>query len=170
MHDIFPEPAAVKINPLERFHLKRMILSPIQWKSYRSLVRLKWLPVRFDPRAVKQVPNDQVGVYSFVVRPKIADHRDVAYLVYVGKVERQTFRARYRQYLAEFRKGDESRWTHVAEMLNRWQGYLWFYYAPISKTPTIAVVENNLISAFLPPCNHKFKGEVAKHHKKLLGI
>lgn len=170
MHDIIPEPQSVQINPLDRFRLGRMILSPYQWKSYRQLVRLNWLPVKFDPNYVKQVPDDQIGIYSFVVKPEVADHRDVAYLMYVGKVERQTFRARYRQYLVEFKKGDESRWVHVTEMLNRWQGFLWFYYAAVSKPRTIAAMENDLISAFLPPCNKKFNGDVGRDIKKLFAL
>ena len=159
MHDIFPDSPKFNVNPLERFHLKRMILSPSQWKGYQPLGKLNWLPVKFDPKNINQIPDDQSGVYSFVVKPGIANHDNLAYLVYVGKAERQTFRARYQQYLAEFRKGDESRWLHVAEMLNRWHEFLWFYYAEVPKNSTITPLEKNLISAFLPPCNHSFHGD-----------
>jgi hypothetical protein len=126
--------------------------------------------VHFGETTRQQVPNDQAGVYSFVAKPGIADHHAIGYLLYVGKVERQTFRDRYAQYLADFRKGDASRRPHVAEMLRRWEGHLWFYYAPLEATMDINAVEETLLSAFLPPCNKDFPATVATALRKLWAI
>jgi len=85
----------------------------------------------------------------------------------VGKTEKQAFRARYSQYCRDEILGDQSKRIHVAEMLNRWRGYLWFYYATIPSQAHTHRVENVLLAAYLPPCNRTFPSKVRKPIKKL---
>jgi len=69
-------------------------------------------------------------------------------------------RDRFSQYLSDKKRGDLSRRLHVVEMLDKWDGYLWFYYAVIHKRKDIKKVENALLAAYLPPSNHKFPASV----------
>ena len=147
---------------LERFHMKRMILSPSQWAACSLPVELKWNHVKFTEENVQYLPQDCGGVYTFVVQPGIANHPSCSYLLYVGKTERQNFRTRYRDYLRDKRLGDKSRRPHVEEMLNKWDGYLWFYYAVIGKEELIDPIEKILMTAYLPPTNKDFPGEVQR--------
>jgi hypothetical protein len=167
MHDIFHQ-FSRHASPLAYYRMDRMFLSPKHWKTCRLPLRLRWTPVKFDAQNASAVPSDKHGVYSFVVKPNIADHTDVAYLIYVGKVRKQSFRARYTQYIAHFRKGEKSNWFHVATFLHKWQGYLWFYWAPVPARNKIDSTERMLISSFLPPGNHKFEGKVKKEIKLVL--
>ncbi len=167
MHDIFTTARPHGGYALKDFKLERMVLAPTCWRTCRLPVRLRWRPVRFHEGNVERVPDDQGGVYSFVVKPGIADHSGVGYLLYVGKAERQPFRTRFKQYLAEKREGDDARRWHVTDMLRKWEGYLWFYYASISKRKKITTIENSLLASFLPPCNHEFPSTVKTVVKRL---
>lgn len=161
IQDIFPT-FSTQEAPLAYYRVDRMLLSPRHWKACNLAFQLQWRPVKFDAANATQVPDNRRGVYSFLVKPDIASHADVAYLIYVGKVERQFFRARFLQYVGHFKKGENSNWYHVASFLHKWQGHLWFYWAEIPQQNQIDATETTLISSFLPPGNHKFKGAVKK--------
>lgn len=164
MHDIFRDPA---IHTLESFLLKRMVLSPKHWGRYTLKHRLKWKPVQFKRSNLKKVPANQKGVYSFIVRPKIASHPQCAYLMYIGMVEDQSFKARFSQYLKEQSDGPNARRIHVTELLCKWDSFLWFYFAPISKKSLIKKTEDALLEAYLPPSNRRFPATVKHHIAKL---
>src|SRR5262249_5226672 len=127
MFDIFPSFGKAQA-PLLYYRVDRMVLSPRHWGSCKLAVQLNWKPVKFKAANAKKVPKNQKGVYSFVVKPRIANHKNVSYLIYVGKAQKQSFQARYRQYLGHFRKGEKSKWFHVAMFLHKWQDHLWFYW------------------------------------------
>lgn len=168
MDDVFePKPTTFTISD---YLVKRMILSPPNWQSYVAHTRLDWRPVLFSADTVDEVPNDERGVYSFVVQPGIAGHPACSYLLYVGKVETQVFRARYRQYLAEKAKGEGARRVHVTRMLQKWDGYLWFYYASIKAAELITSVEDALVAAYLPPGNREVPAEVRYALKSALDL
>lgn len=166
MYDIFTGSAPAAGYTLSDFHLKRMVLSPAHWRGFSATTTLKWKRVKFDRGYLKDVPVDKKGVYSFVIRPGIANHPECAYLMYVGMVERQSFRDRFNQYLNEQAAGDNSRRVHVTELLRKWKDFLWFCYAPIEAKERIKPTEDDLLVAYLPPSNRRFpatiKGQVAK--------
>jgi hypothetical protein len=139
------------------FHIKRMVLFPYNWAMCRLPIKLNWQVVRFAEQYASRVPNT-CGVYSFLVQPGIANHRHCSYLLYVGETKDQNFRVRYRQYLRDKALGDKSRRPHVAEMLRKWDGYLWFCYARIKNTDAIEAIEEALLKAYLPPTNKDFPG------------
>lgn len=145
-----------------------MILSPTQWQTCKLPVKLAWHAVKFHGDNAARVPENRRGVYTFVVKPGIARHPSCSYLLYVGKVENQAFRARFRQYLTEKAKGENSRRPHVTEMLLKWEGFLWFYYAEISKKTKIKIVENRLLAAYLPPSNRAFPSTIRRAVAKVL--
>jgi hypothetical protein len=95
-----------------------------------------------------------------VVKPGIAHHPGCSYLLYVGKAEDQMLRTRFGQYFTEKSKGAQSRRPHVTEMLLKWDGFLWFYYAPIAKKGRIKHVEEQLLAAYLPPSNRTFPSKI----------
>ena len=165
MHDIFGKPSPAQWN-LSDFHLKRMVLSPDHWRNYKTSLTLKWERVQFSRENASQIPDDSVGVYTFLVQPGIAQHPECSYLLYVGKTER-SFRSRYDSYLSDWKKGDRSTRPHVTEMLEKWQGFLWFSYAPITQANQIITVEDALLAAFLPPVNRDFPANVSTSVKRL---
>jgi len=160
MDDIFYTPPGT--YKLEDYRLWRMVLSPRQWSLCHLPVKLVWQAVRFKRSNLKRVPNNSRGVYTFVVKPGIADHPSCAYLMYVGKAERQVLRDRFSQYFTEKEKGEESRRPHVTEMLLKWETFLWFYFAEISDTAKIKQVEDQLLAAYLPPSNRTFPTRVRR--------
>lgn len=142
------------------YNVKRFILHPGQWTQLDLLgLTLNWNKLQFSAANATRVPNDQSGVYSFVVEPGIADHPSAKYLMYIGKVERQTFRERFRQYLRE--PEQRKRREHIAQMIEKWPNNLWFYYAAVPQIAMIDRLEEELLSAFIPPHNHDFPAEIS---------
>jgi hypothetical protein len=146
------------LSSLKKYHVDRVVLSPERWADFASPVTLSWSAVKFDRTQRGLVPNSSGGVYTFVVKPGIANHSDCAYLLYVGKAEDQDLRTRFLQYFSE--KDSRKGRPKVQKMLRLWENHLWFCYATIGDTGQIDTVEQNLISAYLPPMNDQFPAEV----------
>jgi len=168
MYDIVPHVRGRGRRTLADFHIKRMVLSPFQWKACSLPVDLSWKAVKFNRPNATNIPKVR-GVYTFLVQPGIANHPCCSYLLYVGKTEGQTFRGRYRQYLREWRAGDQSQRPHVTDMLEKWAGFLWFCFAKVQKRNLIEDVENALLTAYLPPSNKDFPAKVSHKLRKLYG-
>lgn len=165
MDDIFTKPLSAYV--LADYRMWRMVLAPKQWQSYNPTVNLSWQGVRFERGNASKIPGNAKGVYSFVVKPAIANHPSCAYLLYVGKAQEQVLRDRFMQYFDERAKGEKSRRPHVTEMLLKWDGFLWFYYAEISSIAKIREAEDSLLAAYLPPSNRQFPSSVRDAVKKL---
>lgn len=167
MNDVFDHNVPKPTRTLADYHVKRMVLSPDNWRTCALPMQLSWQTVPFTIASASQVPEDQQGVYTFVLQPGIADHPACSYLLYVGQTERQNFRTRYRQYLHELRAGEASRRPHITEMLEKWEGYLWFCYAPVNRDDMITEIENALLAGYLPPSNKDFPAQVSRALRKL---
>ena len=165
MDDIFSKPSSS--YGLKDFKLERMVLSPHQWRSCSIPLDLAWHKVRFDQSSLGHVPDNARGVYTFIINPGIANHPGCGYLMYVGKTEKQAFRHRFSQYCTEKAKGEKSRRPHITEMLLKWDGFLWFYYAEITDTTKIKQIEDALLAAYLPPSNHTFPCKIRRAVKKV---
>jgi hypothetical protein len=145
---------------IKDYKVDRFILYPKHWGEYSNTISLSWNKVKFTDANADVVPNDKTGVYSFVVDPFIAQHPACGYLLYIGKVKDQNLRTRYRQYLRA-----EQTWKarpHIASMIQKWSGYLYFYYAEVSDTSLINQLEEDLITAFLPPENRSWPAKITK--------
>jgi hypothetical protein len=153
MHDIFD-----KEKTLEGWHVKRLFLSPSQWTKRNLPVELTWTSIKFTEKNKERIPKGSHGVYTFVAIPEIANHDACAYLLYVGKADKRTFRDRYGDYLYEKRLGDKTRRVNLEPL---WQlgNFLWFYYAPVAKEH-IEKVEDELLMAYIPPTNDKFPAKI----------
>jgi hypothetical protein len=155
---------------LADFHVKRMLLYPVQWKNYVSPLKnqLSWTPLPFGEASRPRIPNDRGGVYSFVVCPRIEQHPFCSYLLYVGKAD--NFRNRYNDYLRDFKQeAIRTEQPHLTVMLQKWEEYLLFCFAPIEETDLIEETEDRLIQAYLPPTNKRIKGDIGIEVRMLLG-
>jgi len=147
-------------SDLSWYRIDTYILSPVLWSKYPDRVVLTWSEVKFGERYAACVPDDKIGVYTFFVCPEIANYPTLAYPLYVGMTAEQSFRKRYQQYLRESRKRKPR--PLILKMLTSWPDNLYFYYAPIDDMDhsMIEQVERDLISALLPPFNHRFPAEI----------
>jgi hypothetical protein len=167
MHDIFTY-GLFEPRSLADFKIQHMILFPPAWAECSLQVDLSWRIVPFDVSSVNDVPDNQRGIYSFVVQPGIANHPACSYLLYVGQTTRN-FRVRYKEYLRDLAAGIEGRRPHISGMLTKWKGYLWFCYAHIEKEALIESTEDALLAAYLPPTNIELPGKLNKKMAFLLG-
>jgi len=165
MDDIFSKPPST--YELKDFRLWRMVLSPKHWQLCHVPLKLTWRAVKFERANGSSIPANARGVYTFVVKPGIANHPSCSYLMYVGKAQKQMLRDRFFQYFSEKDKGEQSRRPHVTEMLLKWNGFLWFYYAEISGKTKIKRVEEELLAAYLPPSNRTFPSRIRRAVAKL---
>jgi len=146
-------------DELRKFELKNVILMPSAWEAWK-LPALTWKTCHFESTAAASIPNDRRGVYTFVIQPGIAGHPLCAFLAYVGKAAGKSgFRARYSKYRAELKRTDSDR-PLVNRMVKKWYKYLWFCYAEVAD-PNIKNVEDELLSAYLPPINTEFPAKVS---------
>jgi len=142
-----------------KLFLKRFILWPKQWTKYPARVPLIWSHIRYRQQNFRRLPNVR-GVYAFVVKPGIAALRNCNYLMYVGKALDQTLRTRCPQYLAEEKllKGR----PRIKELLANWRTHLFLCFASVGGPKTnVTKAENDLLAAFLPPCNTRFPGRLS---------
>ena len=149
----------ITLDHLKRYQIERMVLSPKFWAEFKMPIRLKWTVVKYHKNQKDKLPEKQ-GVYTFIVKPGIADHPECSYLLYVGQTEAQNFKKRFSQYFLEERKtkGRE----HIKLMARLWKKHLWYCYAPIDDLSLISQIEDSLINAFVPPLNRKFPGVLGK--------
>ena len=150
-------------NRLRGFSVSKFILDPESWNMYPNRIELAWSKIQFSEDTIDSVPNDTYGVYSFVVLPDVANHSDCSYLLYVGKTHR-SFSQRYKEYVKSS-KGTGR--VHIYNMLNNWEGYLWFCFAPIDDPDQIQVVEDDLLRAFRPPYNRAYPADIREPMKVL---
>jgi hypothetical protein len=166
MYDIFSY--VFQPKSLADFKIQNMILFPRAWEECALSVNLTWNLVQFDAVRIQEVPNDQRGIYSFVVQPGIANHPACSYLLYVGQTARN-FRVRYREYLQDEAAGIDGRRPHISGMLNKWKGHLWFCFAHIDDESMIEPTEDALLAAYLPPANIEMPGKLNQKIAFLLG-
>lgn len=142
-----------------------MVLAPNRWTDYKNTLQLTWQTIRFDLSELEQVPDDQNGVYSFVVDAGIAGHPHCSYLLYIGKAERQSLRKRIKQYFYE--ADDPKGRAPVQDMILDWHTHLRVCFATVQDVTAIDDLEDSLISAFVPPINQRFTGELGAANRAL---
>ena len=150
------DPYEIEMHRAEEIkrHTLKFTLSPKFWDELSLAQTLTWHRVKFDSTSVESVPDDSIGVYSFVIEPGVANHSH-SYLLYIGMTRRQNFRARYRQYLRH-RDSQDTKLIHVKYMLREWSDQLVFYYAPLDDPQIVKETEDKLLEAFLPPIPRAF--------------
>jgi hypothetical protein len=147
-----------------KWHTWRFTLYPRLWTDYTNPLSLSWTKIKFQKSNRKRIPEESKGVYSFLVDPRLAAHPGTRFLVYIGKVEDQSFRERYDQYLRD--KTNPKARPAVLNMLRMWEDHLWFCYAPITDVALIGDLEDDLITAFVPPVNKTLAVEIRRIKKR----
>ena len=57
----------------------------------------------------------------------------------------------------------------MTDMLEKWDGFLWFCFASIEQANLIEDVEKTLLAAYLPPTNKEFPAKVGRALRELFG-
>jgi len=141
---------------LQKFNVSRIVLSPNRWATFQSHIDLDWTLIKFERDRMEDIPDDQYGLYSFIVEPGIANHPRCSYLLYIGKAERQSLRRRITQYFYE--PNNLKGRPHVQDMIIDWPDHLFVCYTVVDKVAEIDNLEDSLLKAFVPPINQEFKG------------
>ena len=94
------------------------------------------------------------GVYSLVVQPRVAGHPACSYLMYLGKAK--DLRRRFIDYLTVERR----KRPKIVGLLEKYRGYIQFFYSDVDEKE-LDSMEEQLINAFVPPCNARFTGEIS---------
>jgi len=141
-----------KEKGLLKLHVRKFFLHPDSWTDPNNQVpiNLTWRSLKFIKSNLHKVPN-QKGIYCFISKPKTSNFFETRYLFYIGKTTR-TLRTRYNEYLRDLEGKGKPR-PKVFEMLNLYDGYLYFYYTPIANNNDISDIEDKLINTFIPHIN-----------------
>ena len=134
-------------------HLWEVCLWPAQWESFDQQPQLTWQSVDLDNKSKPTVPIAP-GVYSLLVQPGIANHGQCSYLMYVGRS------TNLRQRFADYLTTEKSKRPKIVRLLHRCEGYIKFCYSKVSEA-MLEDVEEQLYTAFVPPCNSKFSGKLS---------
>ena len=146
-------------------YCRKFILWPKYWKMYSKTIKLAWKHIRYSRTTVEGLPNN-TGVYAFVVKPGIAGLTECNYLLYIGKAQDQSLKVRCKQYLDENKKRKPR--ILIAQMFNLWSDHLFLYYAELDSSKiNINDVEENLLTAFLPPMNSTLPGKLTSISKDI---
>lgn len=140
---------------------RSFILWPRSWRRYleKPQHNFRWEQQPFCSSSLNKIP-DVRGLYTFIVNPNIANHR-CSYLMYLGITTRQTLRKRFQQYLQEM-KASKSR-PRVNRLLNLYnENYLFFCFARYNNQRELEAIEDNLLEAFIPPCNSDLPARVRR--------
>jgi hypothetical protein len=140
--------------------IPRAIFWKERWAQFRAPPRIqwRWQSVPFDRSALRRVPNDRHGIYTFVLTPNVAAHPKNHFILYVGKAEKTTLRERFQHYFQEMQKIKR---PHICYALNKYEGHLQFCYATIPNRSDIQAAEDALLTALMPPFNENFPAEVS---------
>ncbi|MCY4002701.1 MAG: hypothetical protein OXF33_03210 [Rhodospirillales bacterium] len=114
-----------------------------------------WNSIRFGKNEIQDVPNDQRGLYAFI----IADQRNFlpphGYIMYIGIAGRNSDRSLRDRYEDYFKQSEVERRPALKRMIVNWHSMLRFHFAPVDDSVPSAelkAMEKRLITAFLPPC------------------
>jgi hypothetical protein len=141
--------------------IQRVIFWPKKWNVFNPPKDIiwKWKSVPFSCTNETKVPNDKHGLYSFVICPQIAKHPHYNLVLYIGKAEDMTLRARFKSYFQDMKRVKR---PPICYHLNKYSGFINFCFTPVSNRDDIKQGEDSLLSAFLPPCNTDFPAEVSE--------
>lgn len=132
------------------------------WKNYPAPISLNWKSVKFERENRSTIPESQ-GIYAFFVVPQVANFRNHAYLMYIGETGQDSnnnLREKFSEYFAYKRNHKR---PHIHRLLNKWDDYLYFYYAEIPhNTINLYELETMLLDTFQPPYNIRdFSAEIS---------
>jgi len=135
-----------------KVHIKKFLLFPEFWNDPKNeiSVKLKWNSIKFSKVNKSKLPTKK-GIYAFVLMPKYDNFFETRYLFYAGKTNR-TLKKRFSEYLNE-KDGKGKPRNKIFEMLNLYDGYMYFFYSEIVKSTDVDDCENCILDTFVPHVN-----------------
>lgn len=149
----------IELVPEAKLYARTFVLWPKQWKEYskKQQFNFKWKEYPFTRKAINEIPNT-TGVYTIVIKPKIARHY-CSYLMYIGIAKEQTLHDRIRQYFTE--KDKITGRPKVRLLLKYYDSqYIFFCCAKHDNPQQLDKIEEDLLEAFLPPVNDRYPAKV----------
>lgn len=133
---------------------------PAKWRAFSVPgVTWQWKSVPFRTSSIANVPDASHGVYSFSISPLVADHPYNSFLIYIGKADAMSLRARFKSYFIE---AENAKRPSIGYMFKKYKDNLFFCYVEISNSALISKAEDSLLSALIPICNHRLPAEVSR--------
>lgn len=155
-----------------RSHIWRFLLYPSFWTDTNKHIgsSLKWKRLKFEDANMDKIPTRH-GLYCFVVIPPTPNFIITRYLFYLGKASGSTLRTRYKQYLDE-KKGNgigaQKPRVKVEEMLNEYDGHIYFFYTEIDDSSQVIECEEKLLNTFYPYVNSLIpEGKISEEYKHI---
>ena len=117
---------------------------------------LHWNSIRFGKNEINEVPNDQRGLYAFVIadeRTFLPTHGYLMYIGISGRRSSRSLRARYGDY---FKQSQVVRRPAIKRMIVKWHAILRFHFAPVDddvSSEELEAMEERLNAAFVPMCS-----------------
>lgn len=153
------------------YYRQHFTLYPDHLRKLTVNANLRWRKTRFQPARVASVANGP-GVYAFVIQHRARGITPHGYVLYIGqtgaKKPQRKLRQRFKEYIAEEAKEITKR-PRVREFLNKWKGYLTFYFAVVDPNSVdLLELERNLNDALMPPYSvEDFSPEIRKRKRIL---
>jgi len=141
--------------------IRRAMFWPERWKAFSPppTITWKWQSVPFVKTSASSVPKNEHGLYSFVLCPGVASHPRNHFVLYVGKADNMTLRARFQSYFRDMKRVKR---PAISFVLTKYFGYLEFCFTPVPQASDIDPGEESLLSALIPPYNTQFRGEISE--------
>ena len=161
-----PQDLVDAVDDAKSHVLQRAIFWKKRWAEFQPPVGIvwNWTSVPFDATAANRVPNDQHGLYTFILSPMVASHPKNYFVLYVGKADKTTLRQRFHHYFQEKKKVKRA---HICYALNKYEGNLEFCYTTVANQNDIEPGEDALLVALMPPFNEDFPASVSQIIKGL---
>lgn len=135
-------------------HHVSMFFLPNAWLKTPK-ISCDWTGTEFPPKKRKDIPK-KPGVYVFVVKTNLFDFPHASGLFYIGKAT--NLYERIGAYISDVdRRKLSTRRPLVWRMLNQWNGHLQYFYSITSDVAAAGVLENQMLSAFIPPFNKQYE-------------
>src|ERR1035437_800027 len=156
-----PQDLVVAIDDAKSHIMQRVIFWKKRWGEFQppAGVAWNWTSVPFDAAAASGVPNNLHVLYTFVLCPRVASHPKNQLILYVGKADKTTLRARFQHYFQEKKKVKR---PHICYALNKYEGNLEFCFTTVPNQNDIEPGEDALLVALMPPYNEKFPASVSQ--------
>ena len=142
------------VTEIAQYRVTFILSTERMLSTVTEIEELNWSYIPYGSDQIDAVPNDQRGLYAFVVCNEngiFPPHHYVMYVGIAGKKSNRSLRDRYNDYLDE---NSIVKRPRIARLIVTWKPVLRFYYAPVDDTvnsDTLEAVEVALNGALMPP-------------------
>ena len=149
-----------QVDAMKAHTWNRIVMWPQLWSEFKTPSNhvWNWDSVPFQRNCSEAVPNDQYGVYTFAIAPRVAQHPLLYLVTYVGKAERMTLQARFLSY---FNEKKNLKRPHISQFLRRYDGFITFSFCPVADVSTISEIEDELLNGLIPRLCRQYPAKVS---------